>query len=343
MSFNILAEIWGGDPRSFGKPNCADCQGEGCKPCDGRGTASGYSKPVRDRRLVKTILSNEFRPDIIMLQEAQLDTVEYIAQNAGYENAHFPSNGLDLWREWVHEEVAPMQHNGNAILIKKDSALKKVYHETIPVSIRDGYLVPNAKETHRLAVNVPVVVVEFGGKRVAIVNVHLEYGCRLSPLSIGWDHPGYRRRIQMHKIHKRLKEMMISQGEDRCDEVVIGGDFNDVSEFGTDHGGLKDIMTSEMRYINHVDVHGLQHLDTCANISRYSARLDHIFSTKGMESSMAYVPDEHYEHIWGWPFFGGVSNNWDRPFGSGAVNIYQMIDKYGSDHLPVVVKLHLKK
>jgi len=173
--------------------------------------------------------------------------------------------------------------------------------------------------------------------------MHLEFGCRLSPLSMGKIHPGYLREMQLTKIRKRLDQL---KKAGRIDAVVMAGDFNDVGEYcieGT--GGLVDKFTAETGFVNHGTVHGFEKLDTCANKMKMSLRIDHILSSPEIGSTDFYVPDEHDTSWFGWPFRGGISLNWNRDWfwgNTGSVNIYNIIDKYGSDHLPMIANLYVK-
>jgi len=358
MTFNVLAEIWGGDPRSFGKELCHVCQGAGiqgnglkgtCFTCGGRGTADneGLSKKVRDDVLVKTIGSDQFNPDILLLQEAQQDTVDNICKKLGYVEIHFPSHGKAFWRDWINDDVAPWQPNGQAILMKPEIARVVNYRDTVTVAIEDGMIQDDWDENHDLAFNVPIVVLTINGKNVAIVNVHLEYGCRLtSPTSIK-AHPGKLRELQYEKLKAHL-DMLRDDG--KVDEVVMAGDFNNVSEFGNGAGSLLKKIEEDSGYVDHANANyhhkSFTHLDTCANAMKTSLRIDHILSSGGLESTSFYVPDEHTNSWWGWPLFKGVvSTNplrgWFSGLDKGGVDIHKIITKWGSDHLPMTATLRI--
>merc|ERR1711964_255887 len=284
MSFNILAEIWEG---------------------------TGFEEK-RNKKIVATIKEKD--PDILLLQEAQDSSVNFILEQLKeYTKVSFPSNDHSCWDDWLGDRCwAP---NGQAVLAKTHVVNSVCRVETL-----------NIAEEGKPAFRVPAVTLKMQTppaedsrthtKRVCIVNVHLWYGSN-----------GGIRKMQLNKIKRYLAQQ---QKEGKIDYIMLAGDFNDIT------GSLLREQRNE--FVNHGDLWGLQHVDTCAN-GWFSLRIDHIISSKQVKSTHMETPYEN--EGWGLGVLGG-SRNRHQSLLRGAIDRGKIIAKYGSDHLPVTGTFHVE-
>jgi len=285
MSFNILAEIWEG---------------------------TGFEEK-RNKKIVATIKEKD--PDILLLQEAQDSSVNFILEQLKeYTKVSFPSNDHSCWDDWLGDRC--WVPNGQAVLAKTHIVNSVCRVEVMNIS---GEGEP--------AFRMPLVTLKMQAKvekgapahirRVCIGNVHLTY-----------SNGGIRKR-QLNRIKGYLKRQI---NENSIDYIMLAGDFNDIT------GSLLRKQRSE--FVNHGDQWKLQHVDTCAN-GWFSLRIDHIISSPQVKSTHMEIPYEN--EGFGFGVFGGslsLSNDLSRF--SGCISRAKIIEKYGSDHLPVVGTFHVE-
>jgi len=298
-SFNILAEIW-----------------------EGSGT-----EPQRNAKIVEWIKTNS--PDILLLQEAQKSSVEFIKKNTDYELVSFPSHAKECWDDWL--DGRPWQENGQAIFVKKriKKSILKVEALNISKPGEDAFRVP--------AMTLNMKSKSGGNKKVTIVNVHLWYGTN-----------GGKRLLQLNRIKRYIDKQ---QGKDKKNEdyfpkeekvkpkseidyVMYAGDFNDVT-------GSLLAEQKELGFRNHGVDHGLEHVDTCAN-GQFSLRIDHVISSPEIKSVKFDTPNENEEKF-GFKLLWGSLNSGAKSWFTGMINREKIIEKYGSDHLPITSTFHVSQ
>merc|ERR1711964_81958 len=246
MSFNILAEIWEG---------------------------TGFEEK-RNKKIVATIKEKD--PDILLLQEAQESSVNFILEQLKeYTKVSFPSHDHRCWHSWLGDRCwAP---NGQAVLAKT-----RVLNSVCRVEVL------NLADEGEPAFRVPLVTLKMQTKvkkgapahirRVCIADVHLWYGSNIGEVSGASAHI---RKRQLNKIKRYLKRQIKRHN---IDYIMLAGDFNDFA------GSL--LREQKKKFVNHGDQWKLQHVDTCAN-GCFSLRIDHIISSPQVKSTRMEIPYEN--------------------------------------------------
>jgi len=225
----------------------------------------------------------------------------------------FPSHDHRCWDDWLGDRA--WLPNGQAVLAK-DRVVNSVFRvEALNISDKGdpAFMVPavTLKMQTKVEKGAPAHT-----RNVCIVNVHLWYGSN-----------GGIRKMQLNKIKRYLK---LQQQEGKIDYVMLAGDFNDIT------GSL--LREQKGEFVNHGDQWGLQKVDTCSN-GFFSLRIDHMISSPQIKSTSMKIPYEN--EGFGCGIFGG-SRNGDQSWFCGSISRTKIIEKYGSDHLPMMATFHVE-
>merc|ERR1711964_878027 len=272
----------------------------------------------RNMKIVDTI--KDRNPDILLLQEAQDSSVNFILEQLKeYKKVAFFSHDHGCWELGLEGKIFKVGDGcwtpiGQAVLAKTHVVNSVCRVEVLDVS-----------DEGKPAFRIPAVTLKMQTKpkqgtphtkRVCIVNVHLWYGSN-----------GGIRQTQFNKIKRYLKQQ---QKEGKIDYIMLAGDFNDIT------GSLLREQRDE--FVNHGDTWDLQHVDTCSN-GWFSFHIDHIISSPQIKSTHMHIPYEN--EGFGFSLLGGSCNR-NQSWFRGCISRTKIIEKYGSDHLPVVGTFHIE-